>query len=176
VILATGVAAALAGCRSVETYPTVRLEELALARPGGDPIPWTEAASPLPSPAFGGDLLLHGRFYTPHMSGDVRWLQPYDFNGDDMVDAGELTHAWVVTAANARSETAYAPGDLRRLPDGADGPAEPVPVRGFALPASDQQVVRRILDRSELGRERTAALIDWEVRQVGSALYLGGVR
>ena len=49
------------------------------------------------------DVLALGRFPVTLLPLELGWLLAYDFNGDGVVDAGEMTQAWLLRTVAIRT-------------------------------------------------------------------------
>lgn len=139
----------LGGCATFKADPVYPLRNIVIADAEGI-YPYTKAIrAPI------GTIPERDILFIPSQGVVVRdlpdillWLQAYDFDGSETVDAREITHALLVQAAIWRSGKKFSPDSLWLFPPEWHGKAPlsaAEKIRGVALSLGDQQLIRDVI-------------------------------
>ncbi len=161
------------GCVAVENYPRLDVDALWLSGDSGAAQAWADVVAPLPEIGFGDPVLPSARLYLPTVIAPLRWLEAYDFNGNRTLDTGELTQAWIVTAASASTNMTF-PANALATRATVDASTQDQALRGVWLTDQASRTVRKVLSRTGAGRLALANFATQFARLAGEGPYLGG--
>lgn len=112
-----------------------------------------------------------GRLWVSALDEKTRWLAAYDFDGDGILDKGEMTQGWLVKTAELTTGRTYGADALVIYGKTAalQLAAATTRLNGVSLATDEERAVRKALDETETGKDLTATVNEAFASSAGSS-------